>query len=287
MVNTTDRPLTESELADLLGLSAYELDRLDTEEIRRRIDEANQQSKADPELMRLIGAIALLAGITFLPRNFDGYGFDRATGRYYQGRSPLSHADIRELIRAETGALRGRLERIAERYSQDGNLARFSRDFWQELNLSLLLALQLGAGTRSLITREHLAAYLQAIEREWGYFQRFQDAIALGNLSEAQLIYRSGLYAGAVNRLYFEAERITQAAIGSYGIRYLDPASNHCPECPAYDTNGEYVPASQVIPVGARCTCGGRCRCTVLYASLSELVARGARIDPGYVAQLQ
>lgn len=69
---------------------------------------------------------------------------------------------------------------------------------------------------------------------------------------------------------------------------------HNCPSCPNYEQRTP-VPIDQIVPIGADCECGGRCRCQVAYVRIPNLstgvdlvsAVQGARRDRASSAPLE
>jgi hypothetical protein len=97
------------------------------------------------------------------------------------------------------------------------------------------------------------------------YFMRFARDILTGGLSPDQIVNRAGMYGEAMystqqnGTVARERELAAETGSGRFVRRVLDPAAEHCTDCP--ELAGVY-PIESVPPIGAS-ECMSRCRCTI------------------------
>ncbi len=103
------------------------------------------------------------------------------------------------------------------------------------------------------------------LRQEYQYLNNFAHALANGELSEKQALFRAKLYSQSTVQTYYDAYHYNKIREGfKTAWRSLDPMAQHCNNCPTYRTNG-YVDIKKVVPKGAKCQCRGNCRCQVRY----------------------
>ena len=245
------------ELEELLGI-----DRLDppydTAELQALIDEANEESSS--ALAELVGALLLLALIPGVSRDRIVYAVRPEA--YYQGRRPIPQHQLGSRVFADAQQTATRLQRLTD----DLTAGRISLEQWQRQVGGAMLRGQMrmaqgGAGTAGRLTPRHLEALRQRLRDELGAVADVADRIARGDISEKMLRYRAGKWGYNTGAAFWEAQHIAHSDGRWLARRSLDPAAEHCPECPNYSTNGEWLPAEQVVPVGSECSCRSRCRC--------------------------
>lgn len=195
--------------------------------------------------------------------------YDRKSGRYrddatgkYVGRDR-----ILRLVDEEANRLGVRMKAHARLMTQGKiDLPEFQRRAADDLKLSHLRSTILGSGGRSQTTSAQFGAAGRELRRQYKFLNGFAQDLAAGKLTRAQAINRAGLYGASTRTAFHQAEKITRAREGfKLARRVLDPASRHCEKCLSYATGDRFLPIEQIVPVGTRCTCQSRCRCSVIF----------------------
>lgn len=196
--------------------------------------------------------------------------FDPRTGRYRsQFGGFLGQSDLNSIVRGEKARLQRKLERKARQMLRgQTTLANFERTLIEESKASILRMTMLAAGgQRQLTNSPNARSYLRQAQQLLGdridSIDSLTNKIYQGELTEKQILDRVRRQANAVFQAYNSADilqRITDRGHNE-GRRTLDLAANHCPDCPAYQT--DWTDITSIVPVGAACVCGGYCRCTV------------------------
>lgn len=254
--------LSLDELIDEYGLAIEPpYSDADLAAITEAIDEANAEANA---LEVLLSAVVILA---LLPRSRpSGVAFVDRRLQYVEDGRAISETRIRLRIRRQQQRSSQQLERI----SQDLIDGQISPEQWQRRMARHIVndhirMMQVGAGTRSRVNQRHIA---ELQKRLWndeyggalGSLDRLSRQLQNGEISEKMLLYRSRML-GLNTRATYEGARQANFRNGEWlGRRFLDPSAQHCPDCPAHQRT-EWVAASEIVPVGAQCRCGGRCRC--------------------------
>lgn len=236
--------------------------------IQDRLDEANKDSS--DALERLILAIALLS---LFRRPTTQTVFLIPEQRFYQGRFAISESRIRQIVQAE----QRRNSRRTTRHARDLTAGRISlreyqRRMTRDVTNGVLGLGQAGAGGRSRFTGRHYRNVYDLLNGdgpgrgELERLQRHVERIANGELSEGQILDRSRRYGNNIDSAYEEARHLSYTSdIRRWEARrFLDPAANHCPDCPGYE-EPLWVPAESVVPRAVACRCRGNCRCRVEY----------------------
>ncbi len=203
----------------------------------------------------------------------EGVYFDSTIGRYrFSDGRRISTAELRLVVNGERLKLEGRLLTITERYlSGELTTEEWQRLIMAEIKESNIIILILAAGG-------HIA--LNANRQNRQYFEQLRDdltgiaaalaaftlAMLAGQKTPGQIRGWLKLQSKKVFRTFHRTERLTQKSILSHNeaLRMLDPFVIHCPECPAYDTGGQWLAIDDVVPATVACTCGPNCRCTVI-----------------------
>lgn len=194
--------------------------------------------------------------------------YDRRAGSYRgeNGRF-VARAEVLRLLDGEAARLEVRLRGHARLLTTNRiSLSEFQARMAEDLKLSHLRSAALGSGGRKGLSNRHFGKVGQELKEQYQFLRGFGDAIAAGELSEAQILARAKSYGISTRTAFFEAEKITRQENGfNLGKRTLDPQASHCPDCLRYSTNGQWVPIEQIVPPGVNCQCRGRCRCSVAF----------------------
>lgn len=257
-INGTAYPLAELEA--LVGTDALEPP-YDTAELQTLIDEANRESSN--ALEELLVATLLLALIpNFTPR---GLAYSARDGRYYQGRSPLTTTDLQRRVLIEQAQNQARMQRLTDRMvAGDVSLEQWQRAMGRDIVRSHFRMAQSGAGTAGQLTPDHLERLRRQIVADLDGLANLAQGIADGEISEKMARYRAGRYGYSAGASFFDAQHQSHLDGRWMARRMLDPAADHCPDCPGL-ARPDWIPAAEVTPVGVACRCRGRCRCRVEY----------------------
>lgn len=205
-------------------------------------------------------------------QQYSQVGYSKSAGRFRDletGRFVPRDRVLLEIDR-EVERSRVRLQGITRLLIGDRvSLPEFQVRFAEELKLSHLRMAAFGAGGRNQLSSRQFGYIGQKLKSEYEYLDGFAVDLAAGKLTANQALNRAAMYADSTRSSFHRAEQQTKERDGFYGWRRLDMAAQHCPECPAYATDG-YVPASQIVPIGENCTCARRCRCFCTYKMLSD-----------------
>jgi hypothetical protein len=191
------------------------------------------------------------------------YRYDTRTAQYRgtDGRF-VSVARIAELV-ADTGnQLRDKLGRhadalLANKISVAEFQLRMARDIKTvHIQMALLANPSLqGSGTA---TGREVKEQIQRLGK-------FGDAIAGGNLSEAQIRQRARMYANSITPSFYRAQiESRKRSQVKTGRRVLDNQAHHCSDCLMYAGLG-WVKLSDLIAPGTECECSYGCRCSIVY----------------------
>lgn len=274
-IEVNDELLSIEALIDEYGLNVeqpYSDD--DLAAITEAINEANAENHLLTDLLTATVLTTLVIrnrpiGVLFIERRLQ----------YSQNDRAIAERRMLQRIRAQ----QQRSSRILEQHSQDlinGNISvqQWQRRVANHVRNDHLRMMQLGAGTRARVNRRHLERLQKRLwgnefSGELGSLSRLSERLQAGEISQKMLLYRSRMFALNTRVSYEEARQVNFIDREWVGRRTLDPSSDHCPDCPAYQRLS-WVPASEIVPVGAECRCGGRCRCRTEYrrVNLSDVL---------------
>lgn len=198
--------------------------------------------------------------------------FDKRTGRYRNesGRF-ISRADVLRMVEEETARGQVRLRAIARLLvSKRIDVPEFQARMAQQIKSSHIRLGLLGAGGKDAMTSQHYGQIGRGLRDEFSYLRNFGEAIAAGELTESQIMRRAELYSMSARLSFFAVEKQARQRAGvRLAKRDLDPQARHCDDCLKHSTNGRWVPISEIVPVGSRCRCRNKCRCSIFYQGLA------------------
>jgi hypothetical protein len=261
---------TADELAALIGAPIdYPLSDDELLAVEQAIYDA--ENRRGPLDYLLDATVLATLALLFLPRSSPGVKYVESRQQYYRGRVPLSETDIERRVRAEQRNISRRTHQLGKDLARGRiTLRQYHERMAREVYDGTLRMMAAGNGGQwSDAQYRALQRQLWGTETGQGSLRRLRRHIGRirdGELTEAQLLARSRMYGVQTFAAFYLAQHIARAESQQWvARRYLDAQAFHCPDCPAY-VQTEWVPASEVVPVGAQCKCGGNCRCTVIYA---------------------
>jgi hypothetical protein len=196
-------------------------------------------------------------------RNSSSFRGDK--GRY------ISNAEVLRLVDAEVARQETRMKGHA-RLLINGKIdvPEFQRRMASDMKLSSIRMAALGAGGVEGLGNRHYGKVGAELKKQYKFLAGFGTALSEG-LTEKQVLQRAGQYGRQSAIAFHASQQITKEGEGfTEGKRSLDDQSTHCIQCPEYSTYGEWVPISEIVPPGTSCSCGGRCRCKVVFRRLSS-----------------
>lgn len=195
--------------------------------------------------------------------------YDRRSGRYRDGATGkfVSRSTLLRLVDDEAARLSARMQGHARLLTQNRiDLPTFQRRASEDLKLSHIRNGILASGGRSLTTFAQYGSIGRLLRDQYSYLDGFSRDIAAGKLTKSQIIQRASLYGASTRAAFHQSEKIAKGREGFIEAkRSLDPQSHHCDSCLAYDTQGKWLPLTQVTMPTVNCQCNSRCRCAVLF----------------------
>lgn len=123
----------------------------------------------------------------------------------------------------------------------------------------------MGRGGRNAMTQSDWGRVGARLRQEYGYLRQFANEINQGQLTPAQVLARAKQYSSSMRTSFYDGTREAMKEVGLDEMRrVLDPAADHCGDCPEYAAAG-WGPMGHVPPPGIASECGARCRCTEEY----------------------
>lgn len=196
-----------------------------------------------------------------------GYTFDRSAGRYRSNATGrfVSQRDIERLLEAQIADGELRLSELTTAFHEE----QLDASVWAEQMRTALILLYLqntalGAGGFAQLTRADHREIDIKIREELPRIEQFARDIQDGNSSLAQSLTRVAGYVGGARIAFWVANRRAARTQGENTTmverRHLDPAAQHCSDCPGYYDQGWQ--AAGILPVpGVDCQCRNNCRC--------------------------
>lgn len=166
----------------------------------------------------------------------------------------------------EKQATQARMSGLTRRLASGSlSVSEWQMQMGQSLKNSHIRLAALSAGGRSQITQRHLGVVGGRLRGEYARIANFAQEMKAGQISVAQAIARSKLYAQSALQTFHAGEKISREQEGkTMAMRSLDPGADHCRQCPGHATGG-FVPLSQIVAIGTDCDCRGNCRCSIIY----------------------
>lgn len=147
---------------------------------------------------------------------------------------------------------------------------QFQAIMQQGISAGHLAMAAIAAGGAARLVGALLQKTREIIATQRAYMLRLGAQLATHQLSDAQLMARTGMYADALYSTFANIQTAREAlatASGGpqrYARRIIDPGAEHCEECPALAARG-WIPVEQMVPIGDT-TCLMNCRCTIEYS---------------------
>jgi hypothetical protein len=141
----------------------------------------------------------------------DGWSFDQDSQRWRYPNSgrAVPEPELRRLLAARQEAVKASMQDNARQLVAGKiNAAEFEIRMRAAVKESHLQARLLAVGGKGNATERDFGAVGQRVRREYRYLSEFSALAGKGGLSEAQLVHRSGMYAGASVRDSYVAGRV-------------------------------------------------------------------------------
>jgi hypothetical protein len=181
------------------------------------------------------------------------------TGRF------VRYAEVIEVADNEVLRLEVRLMGHARLFNSGKiDIAEFQTRMALSLKESHLRMAMLGAGGKKRMDSKQYGHVGQQLRKQYEYLHQFGQTLEGGTLTEEQVLRRAKSYAKSVNIAFRKAELVARGEVGFYAKRLLDPQAKHCAECISYQQLQWTIVAS-IVPPGVDCSCGGRCRCRLVF----------------------
>jgi hypothetical protein len=194
--------------------------------------------------------------------------YNPKTRHFERDGKPIRPADVRQWVAETVNSAKARMESIAKGYVEHRNSAELAVSLREEIrNMHTAMAM-VAQGGKDQMTNSAWAKVGNVVKTENAYLRGFERDVANGRQSDAQILARAMMYADSAYKTYENGvlQREKDAGAG-YARRVLDDAAEHCEDCPSLATE-EFLDITEVAEIGDS-TCGGRCRCTIVYADVA------------------
>jgi hypothetical protein len=172
---------------------------------------------------------------------------------------------ILNITRSYVEDLRDGLRGITQKYLDDKDLKKFQREFAQNIKLQHLQSYIVGKGGVDKMTDKDYLAVGREMTKQYGYLRKFAQAIAKGEQSEAQILYRSSLYSESARSSYWAGLEAAAIEAGcTLEKNVLSPAEN-CPGCVKYARMGKVKVGTIPPPKRGDRDCKMSCLCRKVY----------------------
>jgi hypothetical protein len=226
----------------------------------------SQEPFADktPEERHRILKAALAAGIFWL--------WDSSRRRYINVRigRVVQEASVNRLLREIGEGARERMQSLTAKMS----LGQISNAEWQlgmldEIKNSHRALAELAKGGKEMMTARDWGLLGARVRQQNQYFLGFASDVITGQMSEAQVVNRAGLYADALYSTYQNTVALRERGAGvRLARRVLDAGAQHCEDCPPLAAL-DWIPIEEMTPIGDT-PCQVQCRCTIEYQTEVE-----------------
>lgn len=195
------------------------------------------------------------------------------------GRRQYLSVETGRLVRKDTvskwvneivDAAKERMQHLAERYlSGELTAGQWQIAMQEEIRQAHRSMAILANGGKKAMTAADWGRVGARIRGQNQYFLGFASDIATGQSSDAQTVNRAGMYADSIYATYQNSVALRERGAGMRRARrVLDPAAEHCTDCPPLAALG-WVPIEELVPIGAT-PCVSNCRCTIEYEGEAE-----------------
>lgn len=185
---------------------------------------------------------------------------DNATGRFISRRVVIAEVD--KIAASSKSRLQYEVRKLAR-----GKITvdRFQRNTARILKDSHLQSAMLGAGGKGGLTPQVRGYVGGVLSGEYNRINKMAMDLKAGKITRKQALSRMVNYGEGVRSSFFYADQRSQLRTGRrLAKRLLTPGAAHCQECISYERRS-WTPIEEIVPVGVRCSCRGRCRCVVHY----------------------
>ena len=208
-----------------------------------------------------------------MPSKQPEYTWDAEAQRYRDKRGHLvPKAWVLAWILRAVGRSKKAFEKVAQEYL-DGKITelQFQAIMQQGIASGHRAMAAIAAGGAALLIGNLAEQARNIIATQRAYMVRFAAQIATHQLSDAQVLARAAMYADALYGTFANIQTAREATLGGqrYARRIIDPAADHCDECPDLADLG-WVPIEEMVPIGDT-TCLTNCRCEIEYSDGTDI----------------
>lgn len=212
--------------------------------------------------------------------------YDPSQQRYIRNGQAVATSEVRAVLLAIRTQLGNRIARHTEQLlNNEITLAEWEQLISAEAKDKSIAAALLGIGgvaIASNLNRQQYSALWEAVALGLGSWviglSRVGQRVSNGEYSPSMLRHYGRYKSSGVVGAYSQARKMGLLFSGfNEARRSLDPTANHCPDCPAYET--DWTDVSNVVPVGVACRCNGNCRCRVEYRFNPEKAFQSTLIE--------
>lgn len=154
--------------------------------------------------------------------------------RYANSNRLIRQDTLNRLLREIGEGARERMQSLTAKMS----LGQISNPKWQlgmldEIKNSHRALAELAKGGKEMMTARDWGLLGARVRQQNQYFLGFAGDVITGQMSEAQIVNRAGLYADALYSTYQNTVALRERAAGvRTARRVLDTGAQHCEDCP-------------------------------------------------------
>jgi len=191
--------------------------------------------------------------------------------RYTTGRNKgkfVGEGKVRSLLRSYLKQEKAKAQEKTQELI-DGNIKLREWEKWnaEQIKRIALQVYKIGSPTLGTVATDpndysKIGNYLKST---YGYLRNFTNEIKSGELSEAQIQARIGLYYEDLNYLAEESKRQSHRYAEYRWERRLLAVAEHCPDCVAYAARG-WQPLGTLPAITTQCQCRANDKCWFEYS---------------------
>ena len=187
---------------------------------------------------------------------------DLTTGRF------LSNANALDLVKGSldvSGAVSDQMgQMVAENLVSP---AHWKSAFREEIKREYIRQYELGIGGRAQMASRDWGSIGGMLKEQYSHLDKFEDQIAAGELTEAQITARSRMYTNSAREAYERAQgRVAEKQGMTEQLWVVNYALENCDDCLALEAQGWVsIGTYPNIPGDGRTQCKTNCGCSLEY----------------------
>lgn len=179
-----------------------------------------------------------------------------------EGGNIIDPKTVRQWVDIAVDENKAKLKKLAEQFIKDRKLEEFTTQAEPLIRKAHSGVAQIASGGSEQMTPSLRGKLGSKVKFELDHFKQFWLGIERGELSDAEILSRIGMYADSPIGTY-EGVRLAVMIDAGFteALNILNEGANHCTECPGIVG---WIKLEKFKPPGSR-SCMSRCRCGVEY----------------------